>query len=54
MKEQAGGRAEAFELLDELERMGVGTDTILNYLIGNHMNGNDAFQALIDFKEYEL
>ena len=54
MKEQSGGRAEAFELLDELEMMGIGTDTILNYIIGNHMSGNDAFQALSDFKEYEL
>ena len=52
--EQAGGRSEAFELLDELEMMGIGTDTILNYLIGNHMSGADAFQALSDFKEYEL
>ena len=54
IKEQAGGRSEAFELLDELEMMGIGTDTILNYLIGNHMSGADAFQALSDFKEYEL
>ena len=54
IKEQAGSRSEAFELLDELKMMGIGTDTILNYLIGDHMSGADAFQALSDFKEYEL
>ena len=54
MKEQSGGRAEAFELLDELEMMGVDASTILDYVIGNHMSGNDAYEALSDFKEYEL
>ena len=54
MKEQSGGRREAFELLQELEMMGVDASTILGYVIGNHMSGNDAFQALSDFKEYEL
>jgi len=34
--------------------MGIDSGTILDYLIGNHMSGNDAFQALSDFKEYEL
>ena len=54
MKEQTGGRREAFELLEELELMGVDPATILDYVIGNHMNGNDAYAALSDFKEYEL
>ena len=54
MKEQSGGRREAFELLQELEMMGVDASTILDYVIGNHMSGNDAYEALSDFKEYEL
>ncbi len=54
MKEQSGGRREAFELLQELEMMGVDASTILDYIIGNHMSGNDAYEALSDFKEYEL
>ena len=54
VKEQAGGRREAFDLLGELQMMGIDNGTILDYLIGNHMSGNDAFQALSDFKEYEL
>ena len=54
MKEQSGGRREAYELLQELEMMGVEAATILDYVIGNHMSGNDAYEALSDFKEYEL
>ncbi len=54
MKEQSGGRREAFELLQELEMLGVDASTILDYVIGNHMSGNDAYEALSDFKEYEL
>ena len=54
VKEQAGGRREAFDLLEELEMMGIDSGTILSYLIGNHMSGNDAFQALSDFNDYEL
>ncbi len=54
IKEQTGGRREAYDLLEELQMMGIDSGTILDYLIGNHMSGNDAFQALSDFKEYEL
>ena len=54
MKEQSGGRREAFDLLQELQMMGIDSGTILDYIIGNHMSGNDAYEALSDFKEYEL
>ena len=54
VKEQSAGRREAFDLLEELQMMGADSGRILDYLIGNHMSGGDAFQALSDFKEYEL
>ena len=45
----------ALVMLGELrEEMGVDADTLLNYLVGNWMEGNDAFQALKDFREYEM
>ena len=45
----------ALVMLGELrEEMGVDADTLLNYLINNWMSGDDAFQALKDFREYEM
>ena len=45
----------ALVMLGELrEEMGVDADTLLNYLVGNWMTGGDAFQALKDFREYEM
>ncbi len=47
-------RQAAFEILDELEMMGVDAKTLLNYLVANWMSGEDAYQALMEFKETEL
>ena len=48
------GRSEAFEILEELEMMGVSHKMLLEYLIGNWMSGADALEALQDFKDSEL
>ena len=47
-------RQEAFAILEELEMMGISSDMLLEYLIGNWMTGADALQALQDFKDMEL
>lgn len=47
-------RQEAFAILEELEMMGISSDMLLEYLIGNWMTGPDALQALQDFKDMEL
>ena len=46
-------RQAAFEVLDEIESMGLQSQ-LLNYLVGNWMSGEDAYQALMEFKETEL
>ena len=47
-------RQAAFEVLDELEMMGVDASRVLNYLLANWMSGEDAYQALMEFKETEM
>ena len=47
-------RQAAFEILDELEMMGVDASRVLNYLVANWMSGEDAYQALMEFKETEM
>ena len=45
----------ALVMMGELtEEMGVDPAKLLEYLIGNWMSGDDAFQALKDFREYEM
>jgi len=39
------------QLVDE---MGVDPQALLDYLIQNWMDGNDAFQAMKDYQEYEM
>ena len=39
------------QLVDE---MGVDPQALLDYLVGNWMEGQDAFQAMKDYQEYEL
>ena len=38
------------QLVDE---MGVDPQALLDYLVGNWMEGQDAFQAMKDYQEYE-
>ena len=45
----------ALVMLGELtEEMGVEPSKLLEYLVGNWMSGDDAFQALKDYREYEM
>ena len=45
----------ALVILGQLtEEMGVDPQKLLDYLVGNWMDGADAFQAMKDFQEYEL
>ena len=46
-------RQAAFEVLDEIESMGLQSE-LLNYLVANWMSGEDAYQALMEFKETEI
>ena len=39
------------QLVDE---MGVDPQALLDYLVGNWMDGADAFQAMKDYQEYEM
>ena len=39
------------QLVDE---MGVDPQALLDYLVGNWMEGSDAFQAMKDYQEYEM
>ncbi len=39
------------QLVDE---MGVDPEALLDYLVGNWMDGADAFQAMKDYQEYEM
>ncbi len=39
------------QLVDE---MGVDPQVLLDYLVGNWMEGQDAFQAMKDYQEYEM
>ena len=45
----------ALVILGQLtEEMGVDPQKLLDYLVGNWMDGADAFQAMKDFQEYEM
>ena len=45
----------ALVILGQLtEEMGVDPQKLLDYLVGNWMDGQDAFQAMKDFQEYEM
>ena len=45
----------ALVILGQLtEEMGIDPQTLLDYLVGNWMDGADAFQAMKDFQEYEM
>ena len=39
------------QLVDEI---GVDPEALLDYLVGNWMDGADAFQAMKDYQEYEM
>ena len=45
----------ALVILGQLtEEMGVDPQRLLDYLVGNWMSGDDAFQAMKDYQEYEM
>ena len=45
----------ALVILGQLtDEMGVDPQKLLDYLVGNWMTGDDAFQAMKDFQEYEM
>ena len=45
----------ALVILGQLtEEMGVDPQALLDYLVGNWMDGADAFQAMKDYQEYEM
>ena len=45
----------ALVILGQLtEEMGVDPQVLLDYLVGNWMSGDDAFQAMKDYQEYEM
>ncbi|MBG17633.1 MAG: hypothetical protein CMB52_05345 [Euryarchaeota archaeon] len=54
VKEQRGGRREGLDILDELRMMGIPDSVLVDYLVGNWMSGDDAFQSMLDFKDSEV
>ena len=54
VKEQRGGRREGLDILDELRMMGIPDSVLVDYLVGNWMSGDDAFQSMLDFKDIEV
>ena len=54
VKEQRGGRREGLDILDELRMMGIPDSVLVDYLVGNWMSGDDAFQSMLDFKDNEI
>ena len=45
----------ALVILGQLtDEMGVDPTKLLEYLVGNWMSGDDAFQAMKDYQEYEM
>ena len=45
----------ALVILGQLtDEMGIDPQVLLDYLVGNWMSGDDAFQAMRDFQENEL
>ena len=58
VKEQASqqrlGRREGLDILDELRMMGISDSMLVDYLVGNWMSGDDAFQSMTDFRDNEV
>ena len=54
VKEQRGGRREGLNILDELRMMGISDSMLVDYLVGNWMSGDDAFQSMVDFQNNEV
>jgi len=46
LKEQRGGRDEAFVMLDQLRDQGIGDTAILEYIIGDHLSGGMAYEVI--------
>ena len=45
------GRNRAINLKDELLDMGISAESILNYLLNDHMSGMEAYQAMQEAME---
>jgi hypothetical protein len=54
LKEQRGGRKEGLDILNELRMRGIPDSVLVDYLVGNWMSGDDAFQSMRDFVSNEL
>ena len=54
IKENRGGRNEGLDILDELRMRGIPDSALVDYLVGNWMSGDDAFQSMRDFVSNEL
>ena len=54
VKEQRGGRNEGLDILDELRMMGIPDSVLVDYLVGNWMSGDDAYQSMLDFRSNEI
>ena len=54
VKEQRAGRREGLDILDELREMGISDSAMVDYLVGNWMSGDDAYQSMLDYKEREV
>ena len=48
------GRNEGLDILDELRMMGISDSMLVDYLVGNWMSGDDAFQSMADFRDNEV
>ena len=54
LNELQGGRDDAFDILEELRAVGVSDTQLLEYILGNHLTSDLAFQVMSDFRDYEL
>ena len=54
VKEQRAGRREGLDILEELRMIGVRDWQLMDYLVGNWMSGDDAYQSMLDYKESEI
>jgi len=51
IKEQSSYRQKAFSMLEEFEAMGISGSAIAEYLLGNWMSGDDAYDAMVAYRD---
>jgi len=54
LKEQRGDRNDAFDMLEKLRDDGIEDTAILDYIIGNHLSGDMAYEVISDYIQDEL